>query len=317
MVFLPPYGFEEIDTGLRNWCPVFNDLLAKLVNELPTCIPFTAGEDLDQHEWFYIKTTDQKAYKAKSDSASTMPAFGIVRDDVTVGNTGYGQIAGRMTGLSGLIPGMWYYISDITPGGLTSAKPSDFAQIACFAKTATEAYILPVGGIELTGSKVDQTIQLLAASALQIDTNKPTKVETEGTNESTVYLEFPAGSDKHDDWMEFMLPENYDGGTVDIVVCGVAPTMTGDNRLILGYKAYGDDDVQDQAHSTVTLDVQLDSGTADDYIIQKFTGQTLFAAADVGKSIQMHLRNDNAQCDNAFRFKWLSITYKVWGQRIS
>lgn len=51
--------------------------------------------------------------------------------------------AGHIAGLSGLVPGEYYFVSDTVPGGLTATEPFGISNPILFADTATTGFVLP------------------------------------------------------------------------------------------------------------------------------------------------------------------------------
>ena len=93
-------------------------------------------------------TTETQVADADNSSASTMPAFGIAKDDIANGNTGTIVIAGEITGIntSSFSVGDELYVG--TSGALTATKPTGTAliqKVAKVTKAAASGEILVTG----------------------------------------------------------------------------------------------------------------------------------------------------------------------------
>jgi hypothetical protein len=93
-------------------------------------------------------TTETQVADADNSSASTMPAFGIAKDDIANGATGVIVIAGEITGIntSSFTVGDELYVG--TGGALTATKPTGTAliqKVAKVTKAAASGEILVTG----------------------------------------------------------------------------------------------------------------------------------------------------------------------------
>jgi hypothetical protein len=93
-------------------------------------------------------TTETQVADADNSSASTMPAFGIAKDDIANGATGTIVIAGEITGVntSSFTIGDELYVG--TGGALTATKPTGTAliqKIAKVTKAAASGELLVIG----------------------------------------------------------------------------------------------------------------------------------------------------------------------------
>jgi hypothetical protein len=93
-------------------------------------------------------TTETQVADADNSSASTMPAFGIAKDDIVNGATGVIVIAGEITGIntSSFTIGDELYVG--TGGALTATKPTGTAliqKVAKVTKAAASGEILVTG----------------------------------------------------------------------------------------------------------------------------------------------------------------------------
>jgi hypothetical protein len=85
-------------------------------------------------------------------AAAGKEADGFVISAVASGASGLAYLEGRITGLSGLVPGARYYLSDSTPGGQTVTPPVGAGKVVQFlgkAVSATELNFEPDDGIVL------------------------------------------------------------------------------------------------------------------------------------------------------------------------
>jgi len=106
----------------------------------------TAGENLAQFETVYRKA-DGKYWKAKADSATTMPAMALAVEAISADAEGMFLLEGwlRLDGM-GLTVGAQLYQSDIAAGSLTETIPDtsgDQLQICGCAITAVIIYFKP------------------------------------------------------------------------------------------------------------------------------------------------------------------------------
>jgi hypothetical protein len=119
-----------------------------------TELQFTAlnstGSTITKGSPVYVSghTTETQVADADNTSASTMPAFGIAKDDITNGATGTIVIAGEITGIntSSFTIGDELYVG--TGGALTATKPTGTAliqKVAKVTKAAASGEILVTG----------------------------------------------------------------------------------------------------------------------------------------------------------------------------
>lgn len=114
--------FPLLDSGGNNWGAIINAALMAM--DAGREITIEAGENISQYEVVYI-STDGKMYKAKADSASTMPAVGICPYAVTSGNDGKVRVVGWIqNGSWSFTAGDKIYVSSGTAGALTANKPA-------------------------------------------------------------------------------------------------------------------------------------------------------------------------------------------------
>lgn len=110
----------------------------------------TAGETLSAGNLIYLTSTPE-AFKADANS-DAKAAIGFVLAGITAAATGTAYFgSGIVSGLSGLTPGAFYYLST-TPGGITTTKPTgdaDIVQQIGHALSTTELYFEPQSAILL------------------------------------------------------------------------------------------------------------------------------------------------------------------------
>ena len=110
-----------------------------------TQLQFTAlnstGSTITKGSAVYVSghTTETQVAPADNTSASTMPAFGIVSDDILNGDTGTVIISGEVSGIntSAFSDGDELYVG--TAGALTDTKPTGTALIQKIAKVSKAA----------------------------------------------------------------------------------------------------------------------------------------------------------------------------------
>lgn len=106
-----------------------------------------AGENLSPYEICYLKS-DGKYWKAKADSATTMPGVVIALEAIEAESTGSLAVSGRLVtnGAWSWTPGAFLYVSEAAGGRIASAAPSgsgEQVQILGYAETATTIRFIP------------------------------------------------------------------------------------------------------------------------------------------------------------------------------
>lgn len=154
--------------------------------ELPTtAITFSgvAGENLSAGQVAYLSdgsggTVAGRWYKADADFpyASTLPEIGMAFQAILSGASGSIVIAGRVTGLAGLVAGTTYYVSTAA-GSLTATAPQN-PRIVGVADTTTSIILTPnpaprvypeaavMGRLSLTSGTFVTTADVTAATTL-------------------------------------------------------------------------------------------------------------------------------------------------------
>ena len=109
-------------------------------------VSLVAGETVNLGDACYIKS-DGKAWKAKADSDTTMPAVLIATSTITVGNTGnfvgYGYVTNPAWSFTA---GQYCYVSNATSGLVVNAYPNTSGsqvQVVGIAITSTQIYWNP------------------------------------------------------------------------------------------------------------------------------------------------------------------------------
>lgn len=93
----------------------------------------------------YFDGTDWQP--AQSDSAATIGSHVIFAVDE---DTFIAVISGVITGMSGLVAGSWYFVSDVTAGALTDTEPTaGFSNPVGQAISATSLMVLPYRAQEI------------------------------------------------------------------------------------------------------------------------------------------------------------------------
>jgi len=123
----------------------FANLSAGISVGSATQLQFTAlnstGSTITKGSAVYVSghTTETQVAPADNTSASTMPAFGIVSDDILNGDTGVVIISGEVSGIntSAFSDGDELYVG--TAGALTDTKPTGTALIQKIAKVSKAA----------------------------------------------------------------------------------------------------------------------------------------------------------------------------------
>lgn len=98
-----------------------------LPNSVFDSISLTAAEALTAGDYVYIDSSGEVARASAASGGN--PARGYVKDSVTSGSTVTVYFEGTNDALSGLTPGAEYFLSDTTPGGLTTTIPTDTGEV--------------------------------------------------------------------------------------------------------------------------------------------------------------------------------------------
>ncbi len=200
------------------------------------------------------------------------------------------------------------YAKDLRATEVTTAE---FDKLDGLTSSTTELNLL--NGVTSLMEDVPQTVQFLAASALQKSTGKPAYTEVQGGFNCYTYLSYSASSSNVDDWAIFFMPDNYDGGniTVEILWFTTDDTAGHQVRWEFKYKQYTEGDLIGAEQTTIGLscDVNATSGDLEESIITS----TLTLTA--GKWTQIGLRRDHDyefdDCTTSARFLGLTLTYNV------
>ena len=120
-----------------NWAPQAIGALAS-----PVILSGLSGTGLAVGEAVYVSANDTVS-KAKADSTSTMPGVGVVSKTSPLEIT----VVGKVTGLTSIVAGSVYYISQTTPGVLTVTPPiasTHVIQSVALGLNATTIVVLPI-----------------------------------------------------------------------------------------------------------------------------------------------------------------------------
>ena len=139
-------------------------------------ITVTAGEALVAGNIVYLSDgsgalTSGRWYLADADNtyaSNTAGLVGIATGTIASAGTGTVRIAGRMTGLSGLTTGEFYYAS-ATAGGLTATPPTNQRFIGQADSTTTLVLHGDAGSVKLPDSDGTHTLAFLTTSNLTAD----------------------------------------------------------------------------------------------------------------------------------------------------
>lgn len=148
--------FSSIDTGLAQIPPKFADpILDETILDIYNAIrilqqkisntahfPAQASEDIAAGSLVATHTVagNNKIRKASA-ADNTKVAVGYVSQDILSGTWAVVTTAGICPFKAALTPGTYYYLSDTTPGGVTSTKPvgaGKIVQPVGYATTATD-----------------------------------------------------------------------------------------------------------------------------------------------------------------------------------
>jgi len=98
----------------------------------------TAGEDLDINKPVYISGSDE-VKSAQADSELTIPCVGFTIHSALLGESVQIQTNGTLSGYTGLTPGVEYFLSQDTSGGIVDVRPtSGIIYSLGVARTSTE-----------------------------------------------------------------------------------------------------------------------------------------------------------------------------------
>jgi len=87
-------------------------------------ITLTASENLSAGDFVNIFDDGGTVKVRKADASTNKPAHGYVLDSVTAGSSVTVYFDGHNTGLTGLTPGAYYYLSASQPGGVSATPPT-------------------------------------------------------------------------------------------------------------------------------------------------------------------------------------------------
>jgi hypothetical protein len=158
-------GYVVMTKGATTYSKVLNENIFQFVGgggsgggsgaskEITQANSFAVGDVVYYNGTSYVK--------AQADTAAKAEAIGMVSKasatKFTVTELGY------ITGLSGLIPGEVYFLSDSVAGGLTVNEPTTIGSISkpmLIADSATSAYVLNYRGVVVGGANARTQISL-------------------------------------------------------------------------------------------------------------------------------------------------------------
>lgn len=136
----------------------------------------TAGAAISAGDAVYLSDgsgslTAGRWYQADADntySSSTAGLVGFATAAIASGGTGAVRIAGRMTALSGLTTGEFYYIS-ATAGALTATPPTNQRFMGEADSTSTLVMNRDAGAVKMPDSAGAYTLSLITTSTLSAD----------------------------------------------------------------------------------------------------------------------------------------------------
>ena len=150
-IYLSPTSYKLIvlSAGSDNTCATGTTIYSQdNISAIPATavgldIPGIAGENLTAADAVYLSDGSGallagRWYKADADTAyssSTALQVGFAVAAMTSGDTGSIRVGGRVTGLSGLVVGTWYYVSG-TAGAITATLPTNVRAVGA-ADTTT------------------------------------------------------------------------------------------------------------------------------------------------------------------------------------
>lgn len=98
-----------------------------LPNSVFDSISLTAGEALTAGDYVTIDGAGEVVRASAASGGNS--AVGYVKDSVTSGSSVTVYFEGTNDAVSGLTPGATYFLSDTTPGGVTTTIPTDAGEI--------------------------------------------------------------------------------------------------------------------------------------------------------------------------------------------
>lgn len=176
------YKFVVLTAGADNTCNTGTTVYTQdNVGAVPATavgldVSGTAGEALSAGDWAYLSDgsgalTAGRWYKADADntySSSAAAMIGVVPTAISSGAAGSIRIGGRITGLSGLSAGEYYYIS-ATAGSITATPPTNQWFVGKADSTTTLDISQNQGGVRLPDSDGTHALTVKTTSDLTAD----------------------------------------------------------------------------------------------------------------------------------------------------
>ncbi len=197
-----------LDSGSGNWGAVINGLLTLV--DAGYEVTLNAGADLSaaQYKVVYIDASNSMQL-AKADADATMPAVGILPNNVAVGIDGKVRVSGWINngGWTWTV-GAKLYVSAGTAGALTETAPSPRAQCIAIAKTATKILIIP--SLYINNKLATKTKKIRLGVPRRWATAAGSHFQVVNTENESVGLYF---SDLAVGALSFQVPDDWDGAS--------------------------------------------------------------------------------------------------------
>ena len=157
--------------------------------------------------------------KAQADAGATIGT--AVVQTVTDTDNFILVTSGKITGLSGLTSGEWYFVSDATAGLLTTTESAINSNPILFATSTTEAIVMPLRASTVDTSTVGSTERLKWVDLLNTWTTEPA-VQTYSGGDGSV-LAYTYGSTTY----YRFIPSTYDSAQDQFFTTFSDPTLSG------------------------------------------------------------------------------------------
>lgn len=145
-----------------------SDLNANFQEALNNYRDFTYGETIAVNDALYLKASDGKVYKTDADfnDERIHNFIGFAKEAGALNDVKKVQIGGKVSGFSGLTPGVKYYLSN-TPGVISSV-PGTYVKKIGLAVSATELLIKEdiLEGVSLPTRSLDTIYQNTTSKTL-------------------------------------------------------------------------------------------------------------------------------------------------------
>lgn len=181
--------------------------------------------------------------------------------------------------------------------GLTTTDTPQFLRLGIgIAADGTAALNLVAGAQILVNSAVPYRSVFLSAGGATIPTTSgaaaATKVESSTNKQNMYVVDFDASTDERAEWT-FVMPDNYDGGTITAKFYWQTTATSGDVIWAIQGRSYGDAETIDQAYGTAVTVTDTASGTAAQNLISAATAAiTLSGTPAGGELVQIRAYRD-------------------------